>query len=83
VIRKPTMRRYQRPSEWTSLGSAWQISPITVPRPKRENHDQNPISASATQAQATMGNPIAPIVIETSESLIHLLSIKNPRIKGS
>jgi hypothetical protein len=29
-----------------------------------------------------MGNPIAPIAIETSESLIHLLNIKTPEYRS-
>jgi hypothetical protein len=39
----------------------------------RASHDQNPIRANATQAAPATGNPIA---IETSESLIHLMSIE-------
>jgi hypothetical protein len=39
-------------------------------------HDQNPIRASATQAAAETGNPIAPIAIKTSQRLIHFLSIE-------
>jgi hypothetical protein len=40
------------------------------------HHGQNPISASATRAATTTGNPIAPMAIEMSESMIRALRIK-------
>ena len=45
-------------------------------------HDQYPIMASATQAAAEIGSPIAAIAIKTRESFTHFLSIETLRPTG-